>query len=441
MLDPIDRISEVLFGLIMVLTFTGSLSVAEAGRDDVRAMLIGALGCNLAWGIIDGVLYLMGCLAERSRQLTTFRAVRDADPEQARASSRTRCRRSSHRSSNRHELEGIRARLAQLPEPPERARVGRTTGSARSACSSSCSSPRSPWSIPFIFMRDAMPAMRVSNAIAIAMLFVTGYRLRTPHRVPPGRLGISMVVLGIVLVGSPWRSEDDAHARQSPSRRRPPPRCRHRPGPGDHHERPPRGRRGREGLVVLRLRLHLLRAGRPSYVQPHITADRGWLHLEARYNYEDRDTGSAWFGYNFSVGETVTLEITPMLGGVFGDTNGIAPGYKGSLGWWRLAALQRKRVRDRHRRFVRQLPLHLVGARVRARSDWFRFGLVVQRTQAYETDRDVQRGVFVGFSYKGADLTAYVFNPGTSRPDGGRGRQPGVLRRFNPPAARRRAPS
>ena len=68
-LDPIDRVSEVLFGLIMVLTFTGSLSVAEAGRDDVRAMLIGALGCNLAWGIIDGILYLMGCLAEKGQGL------------------------------------------------------------------------------------------------------------------------------------------------------------------------------------------------------------------------------------------------------------------------------------------------------------------------------------------------------------------------------------
>src|SRR5580765_96781 len=77
-LEPIDRVSEVLFGLIMVLTFTGSLSVAEAGRDDVRAMLIGALGCNLAWGIIDGVLYLMGCLAEKGRGLLTFHAVRNA---------------------------------------------------------------------------------------------------------------------------------------------------------------------------------------------------------------------------------------------------------------------------------------------------------------------------------------------------------------------------
>src|SRR5580765_3150902 len=83
-LDPIDRVAEVLFGLIMVLTFTGSLSVAEAGREDVRAMLIGALGCNLAWGIIDAVLYLMGGLAEKGKGLLTFHAVRKAaDPKQA----------------------------------------------------------------------------------------------------------------------------------------------------------------------------------------------------------------------------------------------------------------------------------------------------------------------------------------------------------------------
>ena len=66
-LTPSERISEVLFGLIMVITFTGSLSVTEAGREDIRTMLIGALGCNLAWGIIDAVLYLMGCLADKGR--------------------------------------------------------------------------------------------------------------------------------------------------------------------------------------------------------------------------------------------------------------------------------------------------------------------------------------------------------------------------------------
>ena len=82
-LDPIDRLSEVLFGLIMVLTFTGSLSVYEAGREDVRTMLVGALGCNLAWGVIDAVFYLMGCLAEKSRALASFRAVREAGGSRA----------------------------------------------------------------------------------------------------------------------------------------------------------------------------------------------------------------------------------------------------------------------------------------------------------------------------------------------------------------------
>src|SRR5262245_38301115 len=83
-LEPHERISEVLFGLIMVLTFTGSLSVAEAGREDVRTMLIGALGCNIAWGVIDGVLYLMGCLAEKGRKLASLQALRKAtDPQKA----------------------------------------------------------------------------------------------------------------------------------------------------------------------------------------------------------------------------------------------------------------------------------------------------------------------------------------------------------------------
>src|SRR5215472_9583878 len=83
-LDPIDRVSEVLFGLIMVLTFTGSLSVAEAGRESIRTMLIGALGCNISWGIIDGVFYLMGCLAEKGHRIRVWRRFKRApNPEAA----------------------------------------------------------------------------------------------------------------------------------------------------------------------------------------------------------------------------------------------------------------------------------------------------------------------------------------------------------------------
>jgi hypothetical protein len=63
-----------------------------------------------------------------------------------------------------------------------------------------------------------------------------------------------------------------------------------------------------------------------NYVSPYFKADRNWLHLEARYNYEDQRTGSAWIGYNFSTGNNLVFEITPMVGVVFGRTDGVAPG-------------------------------------------------------------------------------------------------------------------
>ena len=120
-LDPIDRVSEVLFGMIMVLTFTGSLSVADAGRDDVRVMLIGALGCNLAWGIIDAILHLMGRLAERSRDLAAYRAVHEAvDPHQAQSLVAAALPPMVARVLKPAELEAIRVRLTELPEPPVR---------------------------------------------------------------------------------------------------------------------------------------------------------------------------------------------------------------------------------------------------------------------------------------------------------------------------------
>src|SRR5262245_56282006 len=85
-LDPMSRVSEILFGIIMVLTFTGSLSVATAGRAEVRAMLVGALACNFAWGVIDAMLYLLGVLAEKGRNIAALRSLRaTTDPETSRS--------------------------------------------------------------------------------------------------------------------------------------------------------------------------------------------------------------------------------------------------------------------------------------------------------------------------------------------------------------------
>src|SRR5436190_23100501 len=84
LLEPIERISEVIFGLVMVLTFTGSLSAAESGQAEVRTMLIGAVGCNLAWGLIDAIMYLMGCLSDRAADFRVASAIRGAiTPDEA----------------------------------------------------------------------------------------------------------------------------------------------------------------------------------------------------------------------------------------------------------------------------------------------------------------------------------------------------------------------
>jgi hypothetical protein len=201
-LQPIDRVSEVLFGLIMVLTFTGSLSVAEAGRDDVRTMLIGALGCNLAWGIIDGVLYLMGCLAEKGRGLLTFRAVRKAaDPKEAQRFITEALPSAVASVLQPAELAALHERLKQLPEPPEHAHLHKDDWLGAVGVFLLVFLSTFPVVIPFIFMRHAGPALRVSNGIAIGMLFLTGYAFGRLNGRHPWLVGISMVVLGSILVG------------------------------------------------------------------------------------------------------------------------------------------------------------------------------------------------------------------------------------------------
>ena len=201
-LDPIDRVSEVLFGLIMVLTFTGSLSVAEAGREDVRTMLVGALGCNLAWGVIDAVFFLMGSLAEKSRGLLTYRAVREAaDPERSRRLLTEALPPLLGSVLQPAELEAMHARLKQLPEPPLRARIDGDDWRGALGVFLLVFLSTFPVVIPFIVMSDAMPALRVSNAIAVALLFVAGYAYGRITARRPVVAGIVMVAFGAFLVG------------------------------------------------------------------------------------------------------------------------------------------------------------------------------------------------------------------------------------------------
>src|SRR5437899_229201 len=202
-LEPLDRLSELLFGLIMALTFTTTLSVATAGREDVRTMLLGALGCNIAWGFIDGVFYILGSMAVRHRGLAILRQVRGAaGSERARgliADALPAVVASVLRPSD---LDFVTQQLNALPEP-----VVRGTPSLRDlrgalAVFLLVVLITIPVALPFVFIQEPHLALRVSNGVALVLLFATGYLLGRYASRPPLRVGLIMTVIGLVLVGA-----------------------------------------------------------------------------------------------------------------------------------------------------------------------------------------------------------------------------------------------
>jgi len=202
-LDPIDRVSEVIFGLIMALTFTGSLSAASAGREEIRTMMFAALGCNLAWGLVDAVMYLVGTLTERARNLTLLRRVRSATaPQEAHAIIAGALPGRLGEVIGAEGLEGMRQRLAALPEPPARARLGRDDFFGAIGVFVIVVLATFPVVVPFMLFPETALAMRVSNAVALATLFAAGYALGCYAGGVAWRIGFAMVAIGVVLVGA-----------------------------------------------------------------------------------------------------------------------------------------------------------------------------------------------------------------------------------------------
>ena len=202
LVDPIDRISEILFGLIMVLTITGTLSVVTGGRAEVKTMILGALGCNLAWGIVDGGLYLLARINIRGDKILTLRAIRQApDPETARRVIAEALPRELAAILPLEQLEVMRQKLQQLPEPsPGPGLTKRDWTGAVGLCLLSFLSTF-PVVIPFLLLSDARLALRVSYAVAIVMLFCCGYVFGIRSGLRPWAAGLSMVAVGSALVG------------------------------------------------------------------------------------------------------------------------------------------------------------------------------------------------------------------------------------------------
>lgn len=153
--------------------------------------------------------------------------------------------------------------------------------------------------------------------------------------------------------------------------------------------------------------------GGENYASAIATADRGALHLEARYSYESIGARSAFVGWNFSGGGTVTWQLTPLIGGAWGSTRAFVPGFEASLGWRRLDVyIEAEYVRDRAE--GSDSYVYAWSELGYTPLEWLRIGLAGQRTRAYGGDRDLQRGPFAQLTWGPVTIGAYWFNPGSS---------------------------
>ena len=201
-LDPIERISEILFGLVMVLTITCSFSVGSGGRTEVHQMLMGALGCNVAWGVIDAVLYWLACFHTHGQKIVALRAARDTEnPERAHRVIQDALPPILASITTPAELEAIRQKLQRLPEPPQYPQLTKDEWIGGLGVFLLVVVATFPVVLPFVFVHDGTRALRISNGIAILLLFLTGYvyGYHTGHR--PLRSGLIMTVLGAAMVG------------------------------------------------------------------------------------------------------------------------------------------------------------------------------------------------------------------------------------------------
>jgi len=202
-LDPVERLSEILVGLITTLSISGTMSVVAEGTQDVRTMLLSILGCNIAGGIIDATIYLLGLIADRGREHEVRELVRNTrDPEVARAALDEELPPDVADDLRPKDIVAIQDRLVKIPEAAERSvmqwddfwgAVGVFLIVVLSCV---------PLIIPFFFMADPLSALRMSNAVAILMLFFVGYYFARYAGYARIKAGFIMVVLGAAMVGT-----------------------------------------------------------------------------------------------------------------------------------------------------------------------------------------------------------------------------------------------
>ena len=201
-LDPLDRLSEILFGVIMVLTFTVSLRVARADKTEVRDMLIGALGCNLAWGLIDSIMYVMACVSERGHNFAILRKLhRTNEPEWGNRIIADELPPVVVSALPEGALDGMRQNLRKLPDVPARPRLTKDDWRGALGVFLLVFLSTFPVVIPFLLIRDIKVAGRISDVVGMTLLFLAGHAYGRYAGHSPWGWGLSMVAIGAIMIG------------------------------------------------------------------------------------------------------------------------------------------------------------------------------------------------------------------------------------------------
>ena len=200
-LDPVDRISEVLFGLIMVLSFTGAISVATDGRNEIRELLWSALGCNVAWGFVDAIMYLMNVAVDRGHSISILKKLSQTnDPKSIRNILRDEIRPAVGAVVKDEELDRIGERLKKLPEPSKRYLLTFADFKAGVEIFLLVFLCTLPVALPFAFFKEIGLALHVSNGVALVMLFIGGYILARYAGFKPFLTATIYAIIGVALV-------------------------------------------------------------------------------------------------------------------------------------------------------------------------------------------------------------------------------------------------
>ncbi|MDH4090506.1 MAG: hypothetical protein OEV74_07650 [Cyclobacteriaceae bacterium] len=200
-LSPVDRIAEVLFGLIMVLSFTGAISASTHAQDGVGELLWAALGCNLAWGLVDAIMYLMNVAIERGHTIAVIRNIH-ASKNAAEGGKilKDEIEPAVAGLMSDEELSELSLRVKNLPVPSREHLITRTDLWAGLQIFMLVFFCTFPVAIPFGVFDDLGVAMRVSNGVALLLLFVGGFLLAKYAGFRPVTTAILYTLIGVALV-------------------------------------------------------------------------------------------------------------------------------------------------------------------------------------------------------------------------------------------------